>query len=217
MQRHLIVCLAGMTFFSQPAFAEFELGIYTGWQTAPHSDVEGNDPNGIGRFDFTTAWEGKSGEMPPYWGVRGTWWQPNNFGYGIEFNHTKVYADENDMEKNGFDTLEFTDGLNIVTVNLMRRFPDVERRWTPYVGAGLGVAVPHVEVETSSGKTFEYQLTGPAVQWIAGVTYPVSESWSIFGEYKGTYSQNDADLHGGGDLSTNIVTNALNVGVSFNF
>ena len=36
-------------------------------------------------------------------------------------------------------------------------------------------------------------------------------------EYKGTYSKNDVDLDGGGNLETNIVTNALNLGVSFNF
>ncbi|WP_338052770.1 outer membrane protein [Qingshengfaniella alkalisoli] len=202
---------------ANPAHAEFELSFYTGFQTAPHSDVEGNDPNGIGKFDFTTAWEGRSNEMPPYWGIRGTWWQPNNIGYALEMNHAKVYADENDKEKNGFDILEFSDGINLVTVNVLKRWPSVERPWIPYVGAGVGVSVPHVEVETSSGKTFEYQLTGPAVQWLAGVSYPVSENWSVFGEYKGTYSQNEADLHDGGDLKTNIVTNALNVGVSFNF
>jgi lipid A oxidase len=39
----------------------------------------------------------------------------------------------------------------------------------------------------------------------------------VFGEYKGTYSSNEAELSGGGSLETDIVTNAFNVGVSFRF
>ena len=40
---------------------------------------------------------------------------------------------------------------------------------------------------------------------------------SLFGEYKFTYSQSEADFNGGGTLNTDIITNALNVGVSFSF
>lgn len=203
--------------YALPARAEFELSVYGGFQTSPHSVVKGSDPGGVGDFNFTAGWEGRSGEMPPYYGFRGTWWRTETIGYALEFNHAKVYADDETLSDNNFDRLEFTDGLNLVTVNVMRRFPGQERRWTPYIGGGVGISVPHVDVKTSGGKTFEYQLTGPAVQWIAGVSYPLSESWSVFGEYKGSYSQNSASLDNGGDLETNIVTNALNLGVSFNF
>jgi len=208
----VLICLA------RPAAAEFELSAYSGWQTSPHSDVSGNDPGGVGEFDFTAAWEGRSFDGPIHWGVRGTWWRNGgNLGFGFDINHTKVYADDESLEESGFDRLEFTDGLNIVTANVMRRFPGEARRFTPYLGGGIGVAVPHVDVESSGGKTFEYQLTGPAVAWMAGVSFELTQSWSVFGEYKGTYSQNDADLSNGGSLETDIITNALNVGVSFNF
>lgn len=219
MNRALISLAALAMLVAAPARAEFELSVYTGVQTAPHSDVEGDEPGGLGEFDFTAGWEGKSNAMPPYYGIRGTWWREDNYGFGLEFNHAKVYADNGTLKKNDLETLEFTDGLNLFTVNMFRRFPAESRRWTPYVGAGVGVAVPHVEFESDSGseKTFGYQLTGPAMQIVAGVSYPVSEQWSVFGEYKGSYSRNKADLDGGGELETNIVTNALNLGVSFNF
>lgn len=217
MSRCLLSLLMLCALAAGPARAEFELSIYTGVQTSPHSVVKGDEPDGMGDFNFTAGWEGKSGSPPPYYGIRGTWWQSETLGYALEFNHAKVYADGETKSDHGFERLEFTDGLNLLTVNVMRRFPLDDRRWTPYVGAGLGVAIPHVDVETEDSKTFGYQLTGPAVQWIAGVSYPVSESWSVFGEYKGSYSQNKADLDGGGTLETNIVTNALNLGVSFNF
>ena len=200
-----------------PAAAEFELSIYTGWQTAPHSEVSGSDPGGVGDFDFTAGWEGNSFEAPPYYGFRGTWWRSDTLGFGLEFNHAKVYADAESLEESGFDRLEFTDGLNLVTVNVFRRFPNAPLGLKPYVGGGVGVSIPHVDVQSAGGKTFEYQLTGPAVQWVAGASFPVSERWSVFGEYKGSYSQNKADLASGGTLETNIVTNALNLGVSLNF
>ena len=78
--------------------------------------------------------------------------------------------------------------------------------------------MPHVESQTTGGaKTFEYQITGPAAAIAAGVKYDINDRWGIFGEYKGTYSMNEASLTGGGTLKTNIVTNALNLGVSFSF
>ena len=90
---------------------------------------------------------------------------------------------------------------------------------TPYVGLGAGVAFPHVEVQSSptSTETFGYQITGPNVAWIAGVSYALSDRWRLFGEYKGTYSWLDADLDGGGSLETQIWTNAVNFGVSLAF
>ena len=72
--------------------------------------------------------------------------------------------------------------------------------------------------DTENGsETFGYQMTGPAVALIAGASYPINDNFSLFGEYKGTYSMNAAELDGGGTLETDIVTNSVNLGVSFNF
>jgi len=117
----------------------------------------------------------------------------------------------------GYDVLEFTDGLNILTVNAYRRWSSAFGDVSPYVGGGVGVSIPHVEVTNGSSDTFGYQLTGPAATWIAGATYPINEQWSVFGEYKGTYSSNTADLDTDGTLETDIFTNAVNLGLSFNF
>jgi len=198
-------------------FAQSELSFYGGIQSAPHSGVSGNDPTGIGAFDFNAAWEGRSFEMPPYYGVRYTRWTSDTFGWGIDFTHAKVYADDDTLASSGFSTLEFTDGLNTLTLNAYRRFPDTDWSFVPYVGAGVGLSIPYVEVNTGGAGTFEYQITGPAIQVVAGASYPINDRWSVFGEYKGTYSVNTADLNGGGELKTNIMTNALNIGVSLGF
>jgi lipid A oxidase len=202
---------------SQAAAQEYELSIYSGWQTAPHSRVSGDYPGG-GDYDALIGWDGKSFEMPPYYGLRGTWWRSETFGVALEFTHAKVYAPDDEREAIGFDSFEFTDGHNLLTVNAMRRWPEQWGTATPYAGAGLGIAFPHVDVETTGGdKTFGYQLTGPAVRLLAGVSYPISERVSIFGEYQFTYSSNEADLDGGGSLETDIKTNAINVGLALSF
>ncbi|MBN9886997.1 outer membrane beta-barrel protein [Salipiger abyssi] len=203
---------------SQVAAQDFEISVYTGWQTAPHSRVSGDYPGTGADYDALIGWEGKSFEMPPYYGIRGTWWRTETFGLAVEMTHSKVYAPDDERKKLGFDRMEFTDGHNILTVNAMKRWPDQWGSATPYVGAGLGIAVPHVDVETTSGdKTYGYQLTGPAAKLLAGISYPVSDRFSVFGEYQFTYSSNEADLDGGGSLETDIKTNALNFGISMKF
>jgi lipid A oxidase len=201
-----------------PAAAEFELSFYTGWQTSPHSRISGDYPDAVGgSYDELIGWEGRSFEMPPYYGLRGTWWRGESLGFGLEFTHTKVYAPD-DERPAGFTSMELTDGLNIVTVNVLNRWPDQWGTVTPYVGGGIGVAIPHVDIEHVSGSdTYEFQLTGPAARLTAGVSYPISERVSVFGEYQFTYSSNTGDLEGGGTFETDIITNALNVGLSLNF
>jgi len=216
MLRRLITATLVTLGLATTAQAEMELSVYTGIQGAPHSGVSGTDPGGVGAFDVNAAWEGKSFSMPPYYGIRATWWQSESLGFGLEFNHAKVYADAATLAATGFSRLEFTDGLNIITLNAFYRWQN-DSKWTPYVGAGVGISVPHVDVQSAGGKTFEYQYTGPAAQLVAGVKYDLNDTWALFGEYKGTYSMNEAELASGGTLESNIVTNAINFGVSYSF
>ncbi|MDF1871141.1 outer membrane beta-barrel protein [Vannielia sp.] len=201
-----------------PARAEIALSFYTGYQTAPHSRIEGND--GTSDFSFLAEWEGLSFEMPPYYGLRAVWWRNENLGFGAEFTHTKVYASDDTRADNGFDNLELTDGLNIITANIHYRWPGqwMDGKLTPYVAGGIGIAVPHVDITPTGGaETFEYQLTGPAARWTAGVSYAINDKWAVFGEYQGVYSSNKGDLEGGGEWESDIVTNAINIGLTYNF
>jgi lipid A oxidase len=213
--RTLAAC-AALTLTALPAAAETEISVYGGWQTSPHSSVSGQRADGTS-FRSTIGWDGKSFDMPPYYGVRAMWWQPNDIGYGIEFTHAKVYAPAGEKPV-GFSRLEFTDGHNIVTANITKRWPGLwAERFSPYVGAGLGIAVPHVDVTENGNRTFGYQYTGPALRLTAGTSYNLNDRWAAFGEYQFTISNNEADLEGGGTLDTRLITNALNVGLSFRF
>jgi lipid A oxidase len=212
-----LLCAASFLAVPAVAAAEVEFSLYGGVQTAPHSPVTIEGSLVIPDDTFTAGWEGRSLEAPPYYGWRATWWQTESLGFGLDFNHAKVYADDETLTDSGLERFEFSDGINIITLNVYRRWNDRLGPFTPYVGGGVGVSVPHVEVTSGTSVTFEYQITGPAVTLLAGASYPVSDRWSVFGEYKGTYSMNTADLDGGGTLETDIVTNAFNMGVSFDF
>ncbi|MBI1172395.1 outer membrane beta-barrel protein [bacterium] len=204
-----VVC--GLLAVSAPAArAEVTLSVYGGSQSAERSTLKNSN---LG--DVNVHWVGRSFNAPLYYGLRVTWWKDARWGYGLEYNHTKVYAD--DPQRYGYSHLEITDGLNIITANIWRRWQN-HTRFTPYVGAGLGIAVPHIEVTPIGGPvTSEYQFGGPAAQIVAGVSYRLDERWSMFAEYKGVYSRNKGNLRGGGTYRTNIATNAINVGLTIRF
>lgn len=199
------------------ASAEMELSFYGGAQSAPHTNVTVSGDSVLPDLEFTAGWDGRSLAMPPYYGVRATWWRTDTWGWGFDINHAKVYADDETLAETGYDHLEFSDGLNILTVNAYRRWPGRWNDFTPYVGAGLGIAVPHFELIDEGTETWGYQYTGPAIALMAGTSYDINDTWSVFAEYKFTFSMNTAKLDTGGTFETNIPTNALNIGVAYKF
>ena len=150
-------------------------------------------------------------------GLRGLRWSEAGWGLGAEFTHAKVDADNETLSKSGFQRLEFTDGLNILTANAFRQWGHADSRLTPYLGAGFGISIPHVEVDGNGVSERGYQLAGPAVRLVGAVSYALIDGLSLFSEYNGTYSQNSADLGAGATLKTNVITNAINVGISYRF
>ncbi len=197
---------------------ELQVSGYSGFIASADSDVDSND--GATSYSNSVSWEGKPFEMPPFWGARVTYWTDRwqNWGGAIDFAHSKVYAELNGAVGGVYDTLEFTDGLNLLTANVMYRHPN-SSRFTPYAGVGAGVAIPHVEVDfdATADETFEYQLTGPAVQALVGVDIAITDHISTFVEYKANYSWHDADLAGGGSLETEIFNNQFIVGLTYTF
>jgi lipid A oxidase len=202
------------------ASAEMEYSLYTGWQTLPHSRISGDLPGGLGSYNELVGWEGRSFEMPPYYGARATWWHGGgDWGFGFEYTHTKAYMPDGIERRLGFSRFELSDGHNVATFNIVRRFPDRWEGLTPYVGGGLGLAFPHVDAEHPAGAsdTYGFQMTGPAMRLTAGASFPISDRVSVFGEYQFTYSTNQGELDNDGTFSTDIKTNAINVGLSLKF
>jgi lipid A oxidase len=225
-----------MALGASPAAAEFQIGVYGGVSESFDSDVTLAQPNGTNLQLNDVPWDGKSFDDPPYWGIRGIYWLNVNPSWGlmVDYNHAKIYGDlgstvklsgtrdgiavnGSDAVGNTFDILEFTDGLNQIFLGGMYRWQ--HERWTPYAGFGVGFAFPHVEVRRtgSTVRTFEYQVTGVAVEGLIGVEYRIGPHVSLFSDYKLSFSSNDADLNGGGTLETDVWTNHFIFGVSYRF
>ena len=193
-----------------------EIGIYGGVQSSPHSRITGKHSTSGAQYSELVGWQGKSFDAPIYYGIRTTFWSKDKLSYGAEFTHAKAYAPTTALQSTGFDRLEFTDGHNIITFNINRRWELGE--FKPYFLVGLGIAIPHVDALPSGGlHTFEYQNTGPAVRAAVGLSRKLNENFSIFTEYQFTASDNKFSLRNGGSLNTKLLTNAINLGVSYNF
>ena len=193
-----------------------EVSIYGGLQSSPHSRITGKHSTSGAQYSELVGWEGKSFDAPIYYGIRTTFWRSDTLSYGAEFTHTKAYAPNKALQSAGFDRLEFTDGHNIITLNINRRWELGE--FNTYSLVGLGIAIPHVDALPSGGlHTFEYQYSGPAVRGAVGLSRKLNDKFSIFTEYQFTASDNKVSLRNGGSLNAKLLTNAINVGVSYNF
>jgi lipid A oxidase len=211
------VVLALSTFATSAALAETEFALYGGFQSSPHSHV--TTPDGT---KFTAGWTGDSMTFPIYMGMRYTEWTDDQWGWAVNFTHTKAKADADTLSTNNYQTLEFTDGANPVTLVALRRFAPMNGGLKPYVGVGAGISVPHVEEQRTgtyaNSKTFEYQYGGPVLTALAGFKYPLNERWDLLTEFQVHYMMLDVKVNGGtGRLKTNLVTNALSIGASYRF
>lgn len=216
MTRATIIAFLVALFATEPALAQTELSIYGGATLSPDSRVSVDDPGGFGNSDFLATWDNVASPNTNY-GVRLTWWQSDKWGWGLDFSHDEIAADGTTLSGTGLNSLGFSDGLNVLTINRYRQWDRPDVAVTPYVGAGIGMSLPLVDYDSGGIVTHGFQLGGPAVALVAGARYPVGEHLSLFGEYKGTYSANTLNLTGGGGFDTKILTNSINFGASFGF
>jgi len=198
------------------AQAEVEISLYGGVQSALPSTVTVSGDAVIPDAVFQQEWAGNPFEWPAYVGARITQWHTQEWGFGFDYTHNKIVPPGRVMPP-GYRALELTDGLNVWTFNIYRKWPDALGRFTPYVGGGLGLSVPGVEVRYGPSNTFNYQVTGPAIVWLGGVRTDLGGQWTGFVEYKGSYSENEIRLSTGGVMNADVVTNAINLGVSYGF
>ena len=239
----LLIATSTIMVFSSSARGEFVISAYGGIADTMDADVKLSQPGGTDLTFSDVSWTDKSFEGPVYYGLRLNYWfkELNGWGVCVDFTHAKMYAELDDTVnvtgnrvgvpvsgaeplRNTFKELSFSHGYNLLTFNGMYRwFPKGVRddtflgRLQPYVGLGLGVAVPHVEVEINGNKTEEYQYTGPAFQGLGGVNFDVYKKFSIFLEYKFTYADINADLTSGGSVEIEPWTNHFIFGLSYSF
>src|SRR5207249_4959650 len=106
--------------------------------------------------------------------------QQSHWGFGVEFFHAKLYLNGGDIvrvtgsraglsvnasERVGstIDSFSISHGLNFLTADVIYRWFLAERgkglagRFQPYIGAGIGAVIPHVESEIGGVSYEKYQ------------------------------------------------------------
>jgi hypothetical protein len=215
--------------------ADLQLGAFLGPAYTGESDLNLVQPGGTDMTFRDIAWEGKPFRRPPYYGYRGIYWPSDRYGVMLDFTHIKAIAiKDRPVQQSGFKDgehvppqapvsatlkrLEFTHGYNLLTLNALRRGASRGPNLIPYFGVGLGIAIPHVEVERAdkprSDRTFEYQITGPALQLLGGIEWRFGRRLSLFVEYKLSCAMIRGDLVGGGKVTTNLCTHQLPLGIA---
>jgi hypothetical protein len=221
-----------------PALAETTLSAYVGFSFTHASDVRLRQPGGTDLTFQGVSWTSRSLELPLYYGVRITHYfaaRPD-WGLMLDFVHDKVYANTEaarrvtgTREGHPVEALEplgaslqrfnMSHGTNYLTLNLLRRWnacakPGCAGRLQPYVAVGGGLVIPHVEAALGEHSVSEYQVDGPSLQLLGGLTIPFASRWSLFGEYRLSRASLSVDVPGG-ELSTSLNTHHMIAGPSF--
>ena len=228
--------------FIAPVRAETGFSFYLGQAVTDDSDVDLDLDDGTSLRFAEVDWDDESFKNPLYYGARVTHFfdRAPQWGIALDFFHAKIYADEDDAVRvsgirggvpvdvreplgSTFDRLNMSHGLNFLTINGIYRFnADADpsgsfaQRLRPYVGAGAGITIPHVEVSIAGEDEEGYQFGGPGFQAFAGIDCRLTERWSIFGEYKLSYADLDVDVPGG-SLETEATSHHVVFGLTFSF
>jgi lipid A oxidase len=220
------------------ADAQFAFSAYLGTSSTLDGKVELRQPGDTSLTFHDVSWYDESWVNPKYYGFRLSYWNRNapRWGFVVDFTHAKMYAeldatvrvtgsregepvDGEELLGDTFDSLSISHGHNTLTINGFHRWISAggARRLRPYVGFGIGIAVPHVEVEIGDSLTEEYQFAGPTLQGLGGVDFRIWNGLSVFAEYRLNYARLDTDLTGGGSLKVAPWTNHLSAGLTFTF
>lgn len=215
--------------------ADLQFAAYGGPAYTGESDLNLVQPGGTDITFRDIVWEGKPFRRPPYYGYRAIYWLTDRYGVVLDFTHIKAIAiKDRPVQQSGFKDgnhvppqapvsatlkrLEFTHGYNLLTLNVLRRGIWRGSNLIPYAGLGLGVAIPHVEVQRTdppqSARTDEYQITGPALQFLGGIEWRFGRRLSLFVEYKLSCAMIRGDLVGGGKVTTNLCTHQIPFGIA---
>jgi len=185
---------------------EMAIGFYIGKAFALPGDVS-MQRKGNRDIYHAVKWSDDSFKSPIYYSVRIIYWPTTDSrnGLALDFTHAKLYSDLQQevnvthIDSDGsrqtqqplsarFSRLAFSHGYNLLTLNAVHRSPvknhDALSDTSAYIGAGVGIAVPHVEIRTANMETDEYLPVGLVYQVMAGVTLGSERHVPVNAEYK---------------------------------
>jgi lipid A oxidase len=193
----------GVASVSAPMAPETLFAGYGGVTHTHASDVHFTKPGITDLTAHGVEWIGRPFKSPIYYGLRAMHWPATGrLGGMLDFTHAKAISVREQSvrftgTRNGkpadgtakidetFRHLEFSHGHNMLTLNGLLSLGKLTPALRPYVGGGFGVSLPHTEVQfrDEAKRTYEYQITGPVGQVLAGIEIRLPRV-SIIAEYK---------------------------------
>ncbi len=187
----------------------WQVAFYGGRSWTQPSEITLHLPgqNTLLRFEGV-RYSDRSFEMPIYYGVRVNYFLPENPSVvlGVEVLHNKVYAqtdrnvraigiengvpvDRNQRLSDTIQKFDISHGVNYLTFNAMYRPVEWQKgRLVPYAGVGLGVLLLHPENRVGNQAREQWEWDGFGWQVFLGGEYELTDTWSLFLEYKYTNS-----------------------------
>jgi len=239
----LAAWLGGCTTAGTGVPGEVAISAYGGAASSGRSDLRLERTDGTSVTLADVDWKDESDRSPPFYGVRLGYWfgEDPRWGVNLDFTHAKAIVNTTQVvDVSGttptgtvdgrqpiathLDSFELSHGLNFLTFNVVRRwFPKGKRdgsfggRLQPYLGGGVGLAIPHVEAMVDGERTSEYQAAGPTLQFALGCNVDVAGPVSAFLEYKLNWADLRLDLAGDTQVRTSLLTHQYIVGLTFRF
>jgi lipid A oxidase len=224
---------------AEAARREIQLGLYGGGNGVFNGDIFLKQPNGTDMTLKNVRWSGEPFDDPPYYGVRATYWPARSpsLGVMIDYTHGKAISRRHEeVEQTGmrdgkpvparepvsatFTKIEYSHGLNFLTLNAVYRFRGLHRRIVPYFGLGMGIMTPHSEAArrgvARQDWTYRYEVSGPGFQGLAGIEWRVKPQsrFQPFTEVKLGYGRNHTELREGGWVETNLFAYQFALGLN---
>lgn len=176
---------------------------YGGITHTQASNVHFSKPGVTDLTAHDVQWIGRPFKSPIYYGARAMHWPASGrFGSMLDFTHAKAIsvreqtlrfsgtrngkpADGSALNDATFRHLEFSHGHNMLTLNGLVSLGRLSHVLRPYVGGGVGLSLPHTEVQfrDDARRTYEYQITGAVGQVVAGLEIRLPRI-SVLLEYK---------------------------------
>ncbi len=202
--------------FTPPAHADWQFMFYLGHSFTQPGRIHVNDPHQP-RDIAPVKWLDQSLRPPLYYGLRINYWLQSEAGAGVglDFTHAKIIArlpeipeEEIDNNQPILHKLALTHGYNFLTVNALARSDTINSGERYYTGAGIGFAVPHVELHYGSIQIDNYRYSGLVAQALAGVQYQ-----EMVVEYKVSRGWLRLDLEEGSWLGVEPITHHFDLGL----
>ena len=214
----------GLALGAPPAWAEFQIGGYGGWSESFDSDIHLSQPGGTNLTLNDVPWESKSFHPPPYWGVTRHLLARQRSELGP---HGRLQPRQGHRrpgrrgERHRVPGTASSSGPRIGSATPSRSWSSPTASMRSFFGGSISLDVRSLDAlcrcrrrlrlpacggaprawTAQSAHTFDYQVTGVAVEGLVGLEYHLTQRFSLFGDYKLSYSNNDADLKDGGHAS----------------